>query len=86
MTHKEDLVVARHIVAHREENIGVTLQATPTTIKEVDTAKGELLLTEKHARELLMLIMLDVTATKKIILALVTKDHRSPIRRTRWLE
>ena len=85
MKHVEDQVVARHIVVHREENIGVTLQATLTTIREVDTAKGELLLTENYTRELLKLIMLDVTAIK-IILALVTKDHRSLIRRTRWLE
>ena len=50
--------------------------------REVDTVEGELLLTEKHIREALELIIPDVTAIR-IILTLVTKDHRSLIRRTR---
>ena len=84
MIPEEDPEVARHIVVRRGESTEVVPQATPTMIREVGTVKGELelLLTEKHIREALELIIPDVTAIK-IILTLVTKDHRSLIRRTR---
>ena len=82
MIPEEDPEVARHIVVRRGESTEVIPQATPITVREVDTVKGELLLTEKHIREALELIIPDVTAIR-IILTLVTKDHRSLIRRTR---
>ena len=74
--------MAQHIVTLRGESTEAMPQATPTMTREVDTAKGELLPAEKHTREVLELIIPDVTAIK-IILTLVTKDHRSLIRRTR---
>ena len=77
MIHEEVQVVARRIVVHQEEKIGVTLQVIRTMTKEVDIAKEELLLTENCTRELMKpLTMLDAI-TAKINLSLVRKGLES---------
>ena len=82
MIHEEDPEVAHHIIILQGESTKTMPRTTLTMTREVGMAETELLLPERRVQEALELITPDVTAIR-IILILVTKDHRRLIRRTR---
>ena len=82
---QEDPEVVQRITILQEEDIKLTPRTIMTRTREVDMVEAEMLLIEMFIQEALGLITRDATAIR-IILILVTKDHRRLIRRIRCPE
>ena len=82
---QEDLEVVRHIIILQEEDIKRTPRTMTIKIGEAAMGETELLHIEMLTQEALEPITPDAIATR-IILILITKDHRRLIRRTRCPE
>ena len=81
----EDLEVVRRITILQEEDIKRTPRTMTIKTGEVDMGETELLHIEMLTQEALEPITPDAIATR-IILILITKDHRRLIRRIRCPE
>ena len=82
---QEDLEVVQRITILQEEDIKMTLRTMIIRTSEVDMAGAGSLPIEMFIQEVLELTTPDATAFR-VILILVTKDHRRLIRRIRCPE